>query len=104
MRKDERICKNCGRVFRTKNNQRNIKYCSRSCKKNRDYKRAVHRVSIGTPSTWSLTPLKCREEVKRIQANKDDFHVFGSLKSTRDIVLENTVYDEEQSVIYIMRG
>lgn len=102
LRKDERVCKICGAIFRVKKNQKNIKYCSKTCKKTGHSLRVAHRASLGTPNTLSLTPKNIRREAKRIRENKDDYYVFTSSKSKREVILENMVYNQEQTLIYIV--
>lgn len=103
LRKDERICKKCGKVFRVPKNPRNAGvYCSKECYAIVNKRRAKHRVSIGTPATFSLTSSKVRKEIKRIVANQDNFYSFTYNKSKREVISELTVYDESYKKIYII--
>jgi len=99
--KNEKICIDCGKIIRVKNNrQKRCKSCA--VKKNREnaLKRNRRIRSLGTPATWDLSPVAVKKQLNLVRKNIDKGgKVFNNEKTKRDVILERMVYDEERSII-----
>lgn len=88
--KNERICKNCHRIYRIKGNIRNRKYCSTECAAEAEKRIKNHRSSLGT-NTVALGEKSVKNELKKIRNYKKKNKVSYSI-SYRDILLASSVY------------
>lgn len=99
LRKDERICKECGKVFRIRKkwNANKRVYCSSECALKAGKRRDAHRNSLGTSSV-SLGKKSIKNELKRIR-NYDGKPVVIDSLSYHDILVSNAVYylDEDNN-------
>lgn len=98
--KNEKICIDCGRIIRVKNNrQKRCKSCSEKKNVENSLKRNKKVRSLGTPATWNLSPNAVKRQLRLIRKNVDKhYRIFGS-DNKRDIILGRMCYDEDYSII-----
>lgn len=97
LRKDERICAECGKVFRFKGKAVRKKYCSKSCADEVKKRQMLRRNSLGTSSV-SLGEKSIKKELNRIR-NYNKRPVVEESLSYHDILVSNAVYclDEDNN-------
>lgn len=91
LRSDERICDECGKIFRVKRKRGKPRhYCSKSCADEVHKRQMNHRNSLGT-NTISLSEKSIKKQLNGLKDYKKKRNVNYDV-SSYDILISKTVY------------